>query len=90
MSNTIPLARVAKAGALTGFVLYFLCLAYFLLVLSGEGHWMLQSLMPGASISAGGLAIGLFWSLLYGAGIPWLWGFFFNAMGAGKTRVEQT
>jgi len=89
MLNEFPLARVAKAGALTGFALYFICLAYYLLVLSGEGQWMLEPFMPGAAITGSGLIWGLFWSLVYGAGIPWLWGFFFNATGASKMRVEQ-
>lgn len=89
MSNEFPLARIAKAGALTGLVLYFICLAYYLLVLGGEGQWMLEPFMPGASLTAGGLAIGLGWSLAYGAGISWLWAFFFNAVGTGKTHVEE-
>lgn len=39
---------------------------------------MMRPFMPGLSWSAGGLILGLAWSILYGAGIPWLLAYFYN------------
>ncbi len=39
---------------------------------------MIRPFMPGVSTSALGLLVGLLWSVVYSAGIPWLLGFFYN------------
>ncbi len=86
MSTRIHPKRAAIAGAMTGLALYFICLTFFLLVYRGQGSWMLAPFMPGLSTSGGGLLAGLGWSVAYGAGIPWLFAFSFNA--AGGTAVD--
>lgn len=67
-----------KAGLYTGLVLYLLCLAFYLVVYGGSGEWMIRPFMPGVTASVGGYALGLFWSLAYGAGVAWLVAFFYN------------
>lgn len=69
---------LAKAGATVGVILYVLCVLFYWLVYGARGEWMIRPFMPGLSTGAGGLLVGLVWSVLYGAGISWLLGFFYN------------
>jgi len=74
----LDLAALARAGAVMGVILYVLCLLFYWIVYGAEGAWMIRPFMPGLSTSVGGLVLGLLWSLLYGAGVPWLLGYFYN------------
>lgn len=72
------LRALVWAGAAVGVILYVLCALFYWLVYGAEGDWMIRPFMPGLSASAPGIAVGLVWSALYGAGIPWLLGWFYN------------
>ncbi len=81
MEKTTPrveLAALAKARATVGVILYVLCVLFYWLFYSAQGPWMIRPFMPGVSTSALGLLVGLLWSVVYSAGIPWLLGFFYN------------
>jgi hypothetical protein len=77
-SLRFDLRALALAGATVGIILYVLCLLFYWLVYGAEGQWMIRPFMPGLSASAGGIAVGFGWSILYGAGILWLLGWFYN------------
>ena len=74
----IDLAALLKTGTAVGVILYTLCVLWYWIVLGAEGAWMMRPFMPGLSTSVLGLLAGLGWSILYAAGIPWLYGWFYN------------
>lgn len=78
MYGKLDPAAFTKAGLYTALVLYGLCLAFYLTVYGGAGAWMIQPFMPGVTASVAGYALGVLWSVLYGAGIAWLLAFFYN------------
>jgi hypothetical protein len=78
VTHKFDLAALAKAGGAVGVILYVLCALFYWMFYGGQGQWMIRSFMPGLSTGVVGLLIGLAWSLIYGAGVPWLLGFFYN------------
>lgn len=78
MHVKLHVGAMVKAGALTGVILYLLCLAFYLLVYGGTGAWMIRPFMPGVTNSIGGYILALAWSVFYGAGIPWLLAVLYN------------
>lgn len=78
MHATLDVRAMVRAGALTGVILYLLCLVFYLVVYGGTGDWMIRPFMPGVVNNLGGYILGLAWAVFYGAGIPWLFTVLYN------------
>ncbi len=72
MKAKLDTRAMIKASAVTGVILYLLCLAFYLLVYGGRGSWMIRPFMPGVTNTVPGYLLGLVWALFYGVLVPGL------------------
>jgi len=89
MTAILNIRAALKAGAVTGVILYLLCLVFYLVVYGGTGPWMIRPFMPWVNASVGGYILGLAWAVFYGAGIPWLFAALYNPMARGTATARQ-